>query len=103
MQWFKGLPQAEISDTVVAKDIQGSDVAFVRTDNGIHAFINSCTHLDFPLDGCVAAQNQIECPWHRAVFEFPEGKALAGPCEKNLAMLNTKLEDDIVFVEMPDA
>lgn len=100
MTWHKGFALSEITDTVIAKDIAGLDVAFVQTENGIHAFINSCTHLEFPLDGCQTEDNQLECPWHRAVFEFPNGNALAGPCDKNLAVLSTKVKDNFVYVDI---
>lgn len=57
----------------------GEAIAVFRTDKGLHAISNVCTHEDGPLgegqvDGCV-----VTCPYHDWRFDLETGACLSHP------------------------
>lgn len=62
-------------------------VTVVRTDNGMCAISNTCTHL-----GCVVATTEIgfDCPCHGSRFDA-EGTVLGGPAPRPLSWFRLSL------------
>jgi len=62
-------------------------VTMVRTEAGLAAISNTCTHL-----GCVAATTDIgfACPCHGSRFD-PDGSVLAGPAPRALPWFRVSL------------
>lgn len=62
-------------------------VTVVRTDSGMAAISNTCTHL-----GCVVATSEIgfDCPCHGSRFDA-EGTVLAGPAPRPLPWFKLSL------------
>lgn len=67
--------------------LQEQRVTIVRTEAGIAAISNTCTHL-----GCVVATTEIgfNCPCHGSRFD-PEGSVLGGPAPRPLPWFRVSL------------
>ncbi|HEX2864116.1 MAG TPA: non-heme iron oxygenase ferredoxin subunit [Deinococcales bacterium] len=77
------------------------DVLVVRTEDGLFAVSNICSHEEFPLCGGDVEYGQIKCPKHGSWFELSTGKALNLPAVRPIASYPVVVEDGIVFVEAP--
>ena len=79
------------------------ELALARTEEGVHATENACTHAGGPLgdtrlrDGCFA-----ECPWHNSVFDVRTGAVVRGPARKELKTYEVTVQDGKVFVALPE-
>ena len=85
-----------------AIDVDGEPVCLTRVEGQIYAFTDNCTHISGPLndgelEGCV-----ITCPWHGAQFDVRTGKVLRGPARQDLYTYPVKVEDNAIFISLPD-
>ncbi len=65
------------------------------------AFLSVCSHL-----GCSvnwnAEQEHFHCPCHDGIFDG-QGNVVEGPPPKALTQLGTKVEEDALYVRLPDS
>lgn len=61
-----------------SKTVKANDkvLVVVRTENGICALINRCSHLPLPIAGGKVEGNTITCPWHNSKFDICTGNNL---------------------------
>jgi menaquinol-cytochrome c reductase iron-sulfur subunit len=74
-------------------------VFLVKSESGgVRALSSTCTHL-----GCRvsydAGKHLIKCPCHGGIFS-PDGRNIAGPPQRPLAELATRVEDGRVYVQL---
>jgi len=53
---------------------EGTDVAFARVANVIHAFQPKCPHMQYSLEGGLCYEDKVVCPIHRYAFNLNDGK-----------------------------
>ena len=58
----------------------------VRRGHGVFGYLDSCPHAGVPLTQELDAyltpdRGYIQCRWHGALFEIPDGVCVAGPCK----------------------
>jgi nitrite reductase/ring-hydroxylating ferredoxin subunit len=85
-----------------AIEVDGEPVCLTRVEGQIYAFTDNCTHISGPLndgelEGCV-----VTCPWHGAQFDVRTGKVLRGPARQDLYTYPVKVEDNAIFISLPD-
>ena len=73
-------------------------IALYRTDEGISAIGDVCTHEDVLLSGGWLENCIIECPMHQAMFDVRTGKCTGGPTDKDVPLYAVKEEDGVIFV-----
>jgi len=83
-------------------EVDGEPVCLTRVEGQIYAFTDNCTHISGPLndgelEGCV-----VTCPWHGAQFDVRTGKVLRGPARQDLYTYPVKVEDNAIFISLPD-
>lgn len=83
-------------------EVDGEPVCLTRVDGTVYAFTDNCTHISGPLnegdlDGCV-----VTCPWHGAQFDVRNGKVVRGPARQDLYTYPVKVEDNTIFISLPD-
>lgn len=83
-------------------DPRGPGVAVFRTDDGLYAIDDSCTHQDAALsdgwlDGCF-----VECPLHAALFDLRTGEPDGPPADGPVRTHPVVVVDGMVFVELAD-
>lgn len=75
-------------------------VALFRTDNGIFAIADTCSHAEASLsDGYVEA-GQVECPLHFALFDLSTGVPCSLPATAPVRTYPTTVVDGRVFVDV---
>jgi len=85
---------------VIAVDVEGVDVAIVRTDDEVFAIRDECSHASIALsegdvdtDGC-----EIECWLHGSRFDLRTGKPTGLPAYEPVAIYPCKVEGDAIVV-----
>ena len=61
---------------------QGERIVVARTDAGMAAFADRCTHKGGPLSDGVLICGTVQCPWHGSQFDVATGDVRCGPAEK---------------------
>jgi len=80
----------------------GDRVCLVLARGAVCAFADSCTHQAFPMSaGDVLPDGTIQCPWHGARFDCATGAVLHGPADEPLAVYEVRVEDGVVYVQVP--
>ena len=82
----------------VVVDVDGTEVAVFKTEEGIYAVEDVCTH-----DGAEIASGQLEgsvivCPRHGAKFCLKTGKILRGPAYEDLPCFPVRVEGGVIQV-----
>lgn len=87
--------RSELSEPLVTKTANGTDIVVVDTDAGPRAFSAVCPHA-----GCVVRMKdeQLDCPCHGSWFDPHTGAVRRGPAREGLAEIAVKLAgDDVVL------
>lgn len=87
-------------DQPVAIELEGRPVALVRTESGVHAVSNTCTHAEASLSDGFVMENWIECPLHQARYDLSTGELLDGPFCPELPVFPIEERDGQFFVKI---
>lgn len=87
-------------DQPVAVELDGQIVALVKTETGVHAVSNTCTHADASLVDGFVMENWIECPLHQARYDLSTGELLDGPFCPALPVYPIEQRGDQFFVSI---
>src|SRR3984893_5888837 len=83
-------------------EVDGEPVCLEKVQGCIYAFTDNCTHISGPLNEGELDGEALTCPWHGAQFNITTGKVLRGPARQDIASYPVKVEDNAVFVSLPD-
>lgn len=78
----------------------GVAVAVFRTEYGLYAVDDSCTHQDAALSDGWIEDCWVECPLHAACFDLRTGAPLGPPAEVPLRTHRVVVVDGTVHVEI---
>jgi 3-phenylpropionate/trans-cinnamate dioxygenase ferredoxin component len=87
---------------VAAVDVEGVEVAIIRTDDEVFAIRDECSHAaialsegDVDTDGC-----EIECWLHGSRFDLRTGKPTGLPATEPVATFPVDVRDGDVYVDI---
>jgi len=87
---------------VAAVDVEGVELAIIRTDDEVFAIRDECSHAaialsegDVDTDGC-----EIECWLHGSRFDLRTGKPTGLPAYEPVAIYPCKVEGDAIVVSV---
>jgi 3-phenylpropionate/trans-cinnamate dioxygenase ferredoxin subunit len=87
---------------VAAVDVEGVEVAIIRTEEEVFAIRDECSHAaialsegDVDTDGC-----EIECWLHGSRFDLRTGKPTGRPAYEPVAIYPCKVEGDAIVVSV---
>ncbi len=83
-------------------EADGELVCLARVKNCIYAFTDNCTHISGPLNEGELEGYVLTCPWHGAQFDIRTGKVLRGPARQDILTYPVKIEDNAIFISLPD-
>lgn len=88
--------------SALAVDVDGTDLAIVRTDDGVYAIRDECSHAAVALsEGEIdAAGNEIECWLHGSMFDLRTGKPTGLPATEPVAVYPCTIQGDDVLVDV---
>ncbi|MED7949195.1 bifunctional 3-phenylpropionate/cinnamic acid dioxygenase ferredoxin subunit [Kitasatospora sp. NPDC058201] len=81
-------------------DLNGVPVAVVRTDEGVFAINDVCSHANVALSEGEVEDCMIECWLHGSSFDLRTGKPSGLPATKPVAVYPVKIEGDDVLVSV---
>lgn len=87
-------------DDVVGIVVNGRDIAFYRTDEGIFASDNLCSHGNARLSDGFLEEGEIECPLHQGRFCIKTGKALCSPLTEGVAVYPVQIDGEQVYLKL---
>ncbi len=96
----EAFPEGTARSVEVSEDLR---VAVFRVQGRFYALEDRCSHEDALLsegeivDGCC-----VKCPRHGARFDLATGRALTLPAVLPVRTFRVILENDQIFVEIPD-
>ena len=91
-----------VEGELLAVEADGEPVCLAKVEGCIYAFTDNCTHISGPLNEGELDGEVLTCPWHGAQFNITTGKVLRGPARQDIASYPVKVEDNAVFVSLPD-
>jgi 3-phenylpropionate/trans-cinnamate dioxygenase ferredoxin subunit len=96
-----GLDDVEVGASL-AVEVDGTDVAIVRTDDGVYAIHDECSHASVPLsEGEIdSAACEIECWLHGSMFDLRTGKPTGLPATEPVAVYPCKVDGNDVLVDV---
>lgn len=101
--WQVLCPEAEFpEDGKLAMQLGGWSVLVVRTDDGLHALNDRCTHQAAQLSPGRVRRGAIMCPLHGARFEVGSGRCIGG-AYADLRRFEVRVVDGVIEVEVPAA
>lgn len=80
----------------------GLRVALCRTESGIYAIEDVCTHDGGPLDQGELIGCAIECPRHGARFDVRTGAVLALPAVRPVRSFEVRQENGMIEADLPE-
>jgi uncharacterized membrane protein/nitrite reductase/ring-hydroxylating ferredoxin subunit len=80
--------------------VGGKRVVIGRTENGLVAFDDRCTHRGGSLAGGAMICGTVQCPWHGSQFDVNSGNAKAGPAKQRIAVYQLAEHDGTFYLTL---
>jgi len=80
-------------------EIEGEVIAIAKVNNRIYAFVDSCSHMDFPLSDGSLEGEIITCAYHGAQFNIATGEVLSMPAASPIKIFPIKIIDNKIYIE----
>jgi len=80
--------------------VDGVAVALVRTEEGVFAIQDLCSHANVPLSQGEVEDCRIECWLHGSTFDLRTGEPSGLPATKPVPVYAVTVEGDDVFVSL---
>lgn len=88
-----------VVDTPLRVDLDNRPpVMVVRTDDGVFAVDDTCSHQDTSLSAGWVEGCAVECPLHEACFDLRTGAAMGPPATRPIATHAVQVVDGLVSV-----
>jgi 3-phenylpropionate/trans-cinnamate dioxygenase ferredoxin subunit len=100
--WVRACDLADVPEQGALKvDVADFPLAVVRDQGELFAIYDVCSHAFVFLSEGAVADCAIECWLHAASFDLRTGQPLTPPATEPVPVYPVKVEDDVVFVELP--
>ncbi|MFE2107775.1 non-heme iron oxygenase ferredoxin subunit [Kitasatospora sp. NPDC059463] len=101
MSFLRACALSELAEDVPKRvDLNGVPVAVVRTDEGVFAINDICSHANVALSEGEVEDCMIECWLHGSSFDLRTGKPSGLPATRPVAVYPVKIEGDDVLVSV---
>ena len=98
--WILAAELADLpEDDVIGIDVNGHDIALYRTEDGVFASANLCSHDNARLSDGFLEDGEIECPLHQGRFCIKTGKAMCSPLTEGIATYPVQIEGEQVYLK----
>jgi 3-phenylpropionate/trans-cinnamate dioxygenase ferredoxin component len=85
---------------VLAVELDGVEVALVRTDDEVFAIRDECSHASVALSEGDVEGCEIECWLHGSMFDLRTGKPTNLPATEPVPIYPCKVDDGVVYVDV---
>ncbi|MFD9125089.1 bifunctional 3-phenylpropionate/cinnamic acid dioxygenase ferredoxin subunit [Kitasatospora sp. NPDC059571] len=101
MSYLRACALSDLSEDVPRRvELNGVPVSVVRTDEGVFAINDICSHANVSLSEGEVEDCMIECWLHGSSFDLRTGKPSGLPATKPVAVYPVKIEGDDVLVSV---
>lgn len=83
--------------------VEGREIAISYVNGGFYAYVNSCSHMELPLDEGTIEGTVIECPHHGAKFDLRTGEVVQMPAAAPIEIYNVRVEGDDIKIEFKES
>jgi nitrite reductase/ring-hydroxylating ferredoxin subunit len=83
--------------------VEGEGILLANVGGEFYALADVCSHEEARLSQGMLLGDRIECPLHGSQFDIRTGAAKSLPATTPVAVFETKVEGDQVFVKLPDS
>jgi nitrite reductase/ring-hydroxylating ferredoxin subunit len=96
MTWTEVAEVTELEiDKPISVEVDGEPVLVVKTDAGVFALSDICSHAEVSLTEGTVADGRVECWLHGAQFDLATGAALCLPATKNIESYPVRIGNDV--------
>jgi 3-phenylpropionate/trans-cinnamate dioxygenase ferredoxin component len=88
------------TDTALAVEVDGTDVAIVNSGGTFYAVADECSHAAIPLSEGDVGDGEIECYFHGSRFDLRTGQPLGLPATEPVAVYPCRVDNDTVLVDV---
>jgi len=101
-EWIKACAVNDIEpEDMIRFDAGSRTFAIIRSeDDQFFCTDGLCSHEAVHLADGLVMGNTIECPKHSGEFNYQTGQAVRAPACKNLKTYKTRVDADLVYVEV---
>ena len=101
MTFVRACALAELrANSALSVEIDGEDVALVRSGDEYFAIADQCSHAAIPLSECDVEDGEIECYLHGSRFDLRTGKPTGLPATQPVAVYAVRVEGDDLLVDV---
>jgi 3-phenylpropionate/trans-cinnamate dioxygenase ferredoxin subunit len=87
-------------ESAIAVEVDGIDVAVVRSNGELYAIADECSHAAIPLSEGDVGDGEIECYLHGSRFDLRTGKPLGLPATTPVAVYPCQISGDDLLVDV---
>jgi nitrite reductase/ring-hydroxylating ferredoxin subunit len=81
-------------------EVVGERIAVANVGGTLHAFGNTCTHLQCSLASGELEGATVTCPCHGSQFDVTTGALLRGPAQEPVQSYPARVENEALQVEL---
>ncbi|GLW08316.1 (2Fe-2S)-binding protein [Microtetraspora sp. NBRC 13810] len=85
---------------VIGVEVGDTQVALVRSGDGVHALYDVCSHAEVKLSEGDVYDGTLECWLHGSCFDVRTGKPTGPPATKPVPVYQVKIDGDDVYVSL---
>ena len=99
--WVKVATTEDLDDNgLCSVEAGGVEIVVVRTDEGVFALEDCCSHQEYPLSEGEVEDGTVECALHGARFDVKTGKALSLPAIKPVDTYEVDVQGSDIYVKV---
>ena len=101
MTFIRACALAELGEeSALAVEVDGEEVAVVRSGGKLYAIADLCSHAAVPLSEGDVADGAIECYLHGSLFDLTTGQPTGLPATQKVAVYPVQVEGDDLLVDV---
>ncbi len=101
MSWTRVCKLSDIAEeSALQVEVEGDPVCIARSDGGVFAVDDICSHAEVSLSEGDVEDGRVECWLHGSRFDLRTGKATSLPATEPIAVFPVKVEGDEVLVDV---
>ena len=101
MSLIRACGLAEVPEgTAIPVELEGADIAIVRSEGRVYAIADQCSHAAIPLSEGDVIASEIECYLHGSTFDLRTGKPTTFPATEPVATFPAEVRDGDVYVDV---
>ena len=101
MSFVRACALAELrAESALAVEIDGTDVAVVRSGDAYYAIADQCSHAAIPLSEGDVEDGEIECYLHGSRFDLRTGEPTGLPATEKVPVYPVRVDGDDLLVDV---